>query len=396
MSLVIIVAADAAFEQRVGRLLSRRNGDVAQLWEGPLATAADVQSLAERAPAAVILGPRLGKDNAFNLAAYFDRQHPAISVMVVAAPGPETWQRALATGTRALISPTGSDDELRAGLERALKPLHPRSDTAPGNAGAPVGNRAPARVITVISPKGGSGKTIVATNLSVGLAARSPGNTVLLDLDLQFGDTAYALGISPQHTIADAVSVLEDLDVTTLKVFLTRHRSGLYVLCAPDEPAAGDSISAAAVATVIRLLSSQFGYVVIDTSAGLGEYTLTALDLSTDVVLLTDMDVPSVRNLRKALDVLDMLGMRTPTRHMVLNRADSRVGLTKSGIAAAAGTAIDLEVPSSRHVPLSLNEGQPLLLVNPRSPVARSLAELVERMVKPAGGGAPPARGGKS
>ncbi len=395
MSLVIVVAADTAFEQRVGTLLSRRNGDVVQRWDGTLANAADVSALAERSPTAVILGPKLGKDNAFNLAAYFDRQYPAISVLVVAMPGPDTWQRALTTGTRALISPVGSDDELRAGLDRALKTGATRPEAAAATGRPAAVDAARARVITVISPKGGSGKTVVSTNLAVGLAARSPGNVVLLDLDLQFGDTAFALGVTPQHTIADAISVLEDLDVTTLKVFLTRHRSGLFVLCAPDEPAAGDGISAAAVTTVIGLIASQFSYVVIDTSSGLGEHTLTALDLSTDVVLLSDMDVPSVRNLRKALDVLDMLGMRVPSRHFVLNRADSRVGLTKSGIAAAAGTAIDLEIPSSRHVPLSLNEGKPLLLDNPRSPVARSLAELVERIVKAPGGGAPAGRGGK-
>jgi pilus assembly protein CpaE len=251
-------------------------------------------------------------------------------------------------------------------------------------------------VITVVSPKGGSGKTIVSTNLAVGLASRSPGNVVLLDLDLQFGDVSFALGVTPQHTIADAVSALDDLDATTLKVFLTRHPSGLYALCAPDEPAAGDAIPASAITTVIGLIASQFGYVVIDTAAGLGEHTLTALDQSTDLVLLSDMDVPSVRNLRKALDALDMLGMRSPARHFVLNRADSRVGLTKAGIAAAAGTTVDVELPSSRDVPLSLNEGRPLLFDNPRSPVARQLAALVERIVNANGGSAPGGRGGSA
>jgi pilus assembly protein CpaE len=340
----------------------------------------------------VILGPKLGKEAAFNLASYFDRNFPAISVLVVAVPGPDTWQRALNTGTRGIVSPVATDDELRSDLNRVL---HAARGRAGAGAVAPA-EASRARVITVVSPKGGSGKTIVSTNLAVGLAARAPGSVVLLDLDLQFGDISYALGLTPQHTISDAVSVLDDLDATTLKVFLSRHRSGLYALCAPNEPAAGDAIPAAAVTAVIKLIASQFGYVVIDTPAGLGEHTLAALDLSTDVILLTDMDVPSVRDLRKALDALDLLGMKTPTRHLVLNRADSRVGLTKAGIAAAAGSTVDIEIPSSRDVPISLNEGRPLLSDNPRSPVARHLAELVERIANGNGHSAPPGRGGGS
>jgi pilus assembly protein CpaE len=383
MSLIILAAADAAFEQRVRSVLPNPfGGGGLQRWDKPLADAADVKALADRAPAAVILGPAMGKDIVFSLAAHFDHYYPTISVLVVAPPGPDTWQRALATGARGVISPDASDDELRSHIAQALETARRRAEAVPPAAAAPP---ARARVITVISPKGGSGKTIVSTNLAVGLAVQAPGEVVLLDLDLQFGDISYALGVTPQHTIADAVSVLTDLDATTLKVFLTRHRSGLYALCAPDEPAAGEVIPAAAITRVIELIASQFGYVVIDTPGGLTEHTLAALDLSTDVILLSDMDVPSVRNLRKALDALDALGMRSPTRHFVLNRADSRVGLTKSGIAAAAGTTIDLELPSCRQVPLSLNEGRPLLTDNPRSPAARRLAELVERIIEAPG-----------
>jgi pilus assembly protein CpaE len=216
-----------------------------------------------------------------------------------------------------------------------------------------------------------------------------------MDLDLQFGDVSYALGVNPQHTISDAVSTLDDLDATTLKVFLTRHRSGLYVLCAPEEPAAGEMIAPTATTTVIGMLASQFGYVIIDTPGGLSEHTLAALDLSTDVILLADLDVPSVRGIRKAVDALDMLGMRTARRHFVLNRADSRVGLNKPDVFATAGMPIDLELPSSRHVPLSLNEGQPLLSDNPRSPTARRLAELVERIINVPGSKVLNGHGGK-
>lgn len=393
MSLVIVAAADAEFEERVRSVLDRSLSDGVQGWDRPLADAADVKALADRSPAAVILGPDLSKDAAFRLAAHFDRFYPTISVLVVAPPDPDVWQRAMTTGTRGVISPDTSDAELRSYLDQALEVSQRRAEAV----GAPAAPTSPhGRIITVVSPKGGSGKTIVSTNLAVGLATRAPGQVVLVDLDLQFGDVSYALGVTPQHTIANAVSALDDLDATTLKVFLTRHGSGLYALCAPDDPAAGEEIPASAVPRVVGLIASQFDYVVIDTPGGLTEHTLAALDLSTDVVLLADLDVPSARGLRKALDALDMLGMRWPHRHFVLNRADSRVGLDKSGIAAAAGLPVDLELPSSRHVPLSLNEGRPLLSDNPRSPASRRLTELVERIINTPGSTALNGRGGKS
>jgi len=375
MSLVVVAAADAAFEQRVRSLVPRPFTDSVRTWERPLEDADDVKAVADLSPAVVILGPQLGQGPAFEVAGRFDRYYPAISVLVAGEPGPETWRRALAAGVRAVITPDTSDDDFRLQLDQAIEVARRRQDDT-GSAPEPPRSR----VITVMSPKGGSGKTIVSTNLAVGLAAKAPGDVVLIDLDLQFGDVAYALALSPQHTFTDAVSALGDVEATTLKVFLTRHHSGLYALCAPNEPATGDTVAVTATAEVIRTMASEFARVIIDTPAGLGEHTLAALDLSTDVVLISDMDVPSVRNLRKALDALDVIG--TPaTRHFVLNRADSRVGIDKEDVAAAAGMTIDLEIPSSRHVPLSLNEGRPLLIGNPRSPVARRLAQLVERFV---------------
>jgi pilus assembly protein CpaE len=394
MSLVIVAAVDADFEQRVRLALANPSDDEVQRWDRPLTDAADVKAIADRSPAAVILGPDMGKDTAFSLAAHFDRFYPAISVLVVAEPGPDTWQRALTTGTRGVISPNAANGELHAHLRQALEVSRSRAEAVVANTATAAPTTSRTRVITVVSPKGGAGKTVVSTNLAVGLAARAPGKVVLLDLDLQFGDVSYALGLTAQHTIYDAILAIEDLDATTLKVLLTRHPSGLYALCAPDDPAAGEMIPVSAVTTVIKLITSQFDYVVIDTAAGLTEYTLAALDLSTDIVLIADMDLPSVRNLRKAIDAFEMLGMRGPTRHFVLNRADSRVGLTKAGVAAAAGLSIDLELPSSRHVPVSLNEGRPLLSDNPRSPAARRLAELVDRLVSANGHKAQNGRGG--
>jgi pilus assembly protein CpaE len=240
-------------------------------------------------------------------------------------------------------------------------------------------------VTTVVSPKGGAGKTCLSTNLAVGLAASSPRGVVIVDLDLQFGDVAYALGLRPRHTIYDAVSHGSTvLDITTLKVFLTHHQSDLYALCAPDDPARGELIDSDLVEQVVTLLAADFDHVVVDTPAGLTEQTLTTLDVSTDIVLLADMDVPSVRHLSKVVRALDRLGMRRQTRHIVLNRADARVGLSMPNVAASAGLEIELELPVTKQIPVTLNEGTPIVLSNPRCGFSRQIGELVERLAGPA------------
>lgn len=367
MSLVMVVG-DEALERTVRSALADGAESEVRPWGRPLVDGADVKRLANLAPGVVVLGPALGDDTAFDLAAEFDRHYPGIGVLMVTKPAPDTWQRAMASGVRGLIAQDASASEFRAQLVRAVEVTRQRREMT-----APTAAPARARVITVVSPKGGSGKTIVSTNLAVGLALRHPGDVVLLDLDLQFGDVADALALWPHHTIADAVSVLDDLDATLVKVFLTGHESGLHVLCAPEEPAAGEVIPVAAAGKVMQLIASEFGYVVIDTPSAVGEHTRAALDFSTDVVLVCDMDVPAVRDLGK---VVGLLGARSRRPYLVLNRADSRVGLAKSEVVEAVGAPIDVEIPSSAHVPISLNRGRPLILANPHSAVARRFAEV--------------------
>jgi pilus assembly protein CpaE len=164
-----------------------------------------------------------------------------------------------------------------------------------------------------------------------------------------------------------------------LKVFLAPHHSGLFALCAPETPPEADDVTAAQTANVLQLLRSEFAYVVVDTGAGIDEHSLTAIEASTDILLVGVTDVASVRALRKELDVLEQLGMVTQQRHLVLNRSDAKVGMDAGHIEAVLGMPIDVSVPSSRLVPLSANEGTAVIEGSPRTPIARSLGELVAR-----------------
>lgn len=215
------------------------------------------------------------------------------------------------------------------------------------------------RIITILSPKGGAGKTTVATNLAVALAKRHPRQVVLVDIDLQFGDVAGALRLSPSATFSD-VARRWPLDSTALKLQLTSHHTGLYVLSAPHNPAEADEVTPDHVYAVLKELSRSFAYVVVDTDPGLGERVLSSLDASTDMVLVCGTDVPSVRGLRKGLEALDTVGFIGQRRHFVLNRADAKVHLPPAEIETTIGRPVDVPVPSSRDVVIGTNEGIPV------------------------------------
>jgi pilus assembly protein CpaE len=154
----------------------------------------------------------------------------------------------------------------------------------------------------------------------------------------------------------------------------------LYALCAPDSPADGERITAAQIESILQLLQRDFRYVVIDTSAGLGEHTLAALEAATDVVLICAMDVPAVRSFRKTLVTLDEIGMTAALRHIVLTRSDSRVGLNVDDIERTIGRPIDVGIPSTRAVPVSINQGAPILQSDQRrNPAYQALAQLTGR-----------------
>ena len=160
------------------------------------------------------------------------------------------------------------------------------------------------KVIVVVSPKGGSGKTAVSSNLAVALAQRHPGRVVAVDLDVQFGDLGTALSLTPEHTLAQLARASQ-IDATTVKLHLTPSEHGLFVLAGAHDPVDADSIGHAHVSAVLPLLAQNFDYVIVDTPAGLDERTLAALECATDLLLVSSLDVTSIRSLRKALDALD-------------------------------------------------------------------------------------------
>jgi len=326
-------------------------------------------------PQVLVFGADVPLPRALHLAAQLDVSGAGTSVVVVGPSDPDLWVAAMRSGVRDVLSPDAGPDDVAAVLRRCADLARARAQATAVEADSDH------RVIVVASAKGGVGKTTVATNLAVGLARSGTGSTVIVDLDLQYGDVASALALVPEYTLPDTVHGAASNDPLLLKTFLSRHPSGLYVVAGSDSPAAGDAVTSEQVAQLVQTLRQEFQYVVLDTAPGLSDHTLTVLEKATDLVLLSGADVPGVRGLRKEIDVLTELDLVPAHRHLVLNMWDTKGALSMKDIETTIGAPLDVVLPRSSAVPMSTNTGVPLLQTGGRDQVAKGLQELLDRFV---------------
>jgi pilus assembly protein CpaE len=233
------------------------------------------------------------------------------------------------------------------------------------------------RLICVLGPKGGIGKTLTASNLAVAFAARGASVTVV-DVDLQFGDVGLALGLRPDQTVYDLARSGGALDAEKLDAFLAVHESGARALLAPTRPDQASAITAEFLATVYPTLRSMSDYVVVDTPPGFTPEVIASIDSSSDICLVGMLDSLSLKNTKLGMETLDLMGYDRERVRLVLNRADSRVGITPADVTAIIGREPDVLVPSSRDVTRSVNEGVPIVLGQPRSDAAKAFFSLTE------------------
>jgi pilus assembly protein CpaE len=235
------------------------------------------------------------------------------------------------------------------------------------------GARKEGRIITVFSPKGGTGKTVIATNLAAALSKAGDRRTLLLDLDLQFGDAAIMLGIEPEKTIFDFVNAPGELDPDKLAGYITKHKSGLDILPAPLRPEDAELVTEAKLGRLIEVARATYDAIVVDTSPFFHGPMLATLDRTDDLLLVCSLDVPTLKNVRLALGTLEMLSFPPARIRVVLNRANSKVGMKQREVEAALEIKVHYEVPSDRAVPISVNKGAPAILSDPGSDFSRSI-----------------------
>jgi len=233
-------------------------------------------------------------------------------------------------------------------------------------------------LIPILGPKGGTGKTLIATNLAVALAQRDL-NVVLVDLDLQFGDIGLALGLSPELTLYDLMKAGPPFDQEKVDAHLMRHSSGVKVLIAPTRPDQASAVSIEYVREIYSTLRMMSDAVIVDTPPGFTPEVIATIDVSTEICMVGMLDSLSLKNTKLGLETLDMMGYDVENVALVLNRSDSRVGITLDDVSTIIGRVPDVFVPSDREIPRSVNEGTPIVASKQQAPASKAFRKLADR-----------------
>lgn len=373
----IVAVGSQSFHQQVARALSLGPDAIERVGS---VTAAEEALGNGKGPADVlVLSPSVKDPDAVGLAEYVSTEAPTTAVVIVRERAPDGLvPTAMRAGVRDVVDLSRGSKELSEALEHAVAWATSlrvaRGELAPGSPGAR------GLVISVFSSKGGTGKTFLASNLAVALAQHSGQETALVDMDLSMGDVFSYFGREPERQLQDLLSLGEQEDRDGILALGTKLADHLWGFAAPADPAV-EAISGEAVGRMVRALRGAFPQVVVDTPAGYSDQVLASLELSDSILMVAGLDVIALRHLSMALSTLMALGVPRERLRIVLNRADSKVGLAPGEVERVMDLSVDAMIPSSRMVPTSLNRGEPVVLQEPRSGVTKAIAELAARMV---------------
>ncbi|MEA2520947.1 MAG: pilus assembly protein CpaE, partial [Actinomycetota bacterium] len=248
---------------------------------------------------------------------------------------------------------------------------------APGS-GTTGGKSSRGRIVSVFSSKGGTGKTFLTTNLATSIADITGEDTAIVDLDIDMGDVFTYFGREPSASIQDLMELGEGAEHDQIRGVGVQLGDHLWAYGAPPDPAA-EAPAGEAVGKFLRAIRSDFQYVVVDASVDYSDSALVCFDLSDTICLVAGLDVVAVKHLSKALDTLLTIGLPRERFRVVLNRADSKVGLDAGDVERVMKIEVDAMIPSSRLVPTSLNKGRPVVLDEPTSEVSAAVRSLATK-----------------
>jgi len=377
---VIAVGTPQGFRTTVARALEVEADDVG--WVQSVTAAEEVLVESGEPVDVLVLSPEVKEPDALGLAEFVSRTAPMTAIVLVRErAGNGLLPAAMRAGIRDVVDLTRGSEEIRDAVERAivwaesLRQMRGDALTKPTQRGS---------VISVFSSKGGTGKTFLATNLATAIADLSGKDTAVVDLDVDMGDVYSYFGAEPNKQVTDLIALGEGADRETVIANAARFGEHLYGFGAvPDpsmQPPAGE-----AVGKYLRVLRQNFANVVVDASADYTDLALACFDLSDAICLVTGLDVVGVKHLSKALETLLTIGLPRDRFRIVLNRADSKVGLDAGDVERVMKIEVDTMIPSSRLVPTSLNKGRPVYLEEPNSDVSVSIRQLAERFMGPGG-----------
>jgi len=323
---------------------------------------------------------------------------PTAAVVMMSVQGEADYlRRSMLAGAREFLVKPFSSDELTASIRQvytrerekisriAVQPT-PGSNgsAAPARPAAPVHNDGePGRVVAVFGPKGGVGRTTLAVNLAVAAATELGQRTCLVDASFQFGDVGVLLNLNPKNkSIADLIPELEAGEPESLDTFLINHSAGIRVLLAPPSPEMAELITPPGTKRMLEALRATHDLVVVDCMSTFNDTTLAILDLADTVLTMLSLEITSIKNIRLFLEVAEQLGYGPEKVRLVLNRADSSLGIRVADVEHSIGRRVDHTIVSDgRSVVYALNRGVPFFLSNREAQVSQDVLRLASAVI---------------
>ncbi len=302
---------------------------------------------------------------------------------------PSYMRRAMLAGARDFLTKPPMIDELTDAVRRAgalaqeeRKKITQSFPGMPGDGQAPIPGSVMqlGKILVVYSPKGGTGRTTIATNLAIALHS-DDSKVALVDGNLRFGDIAVFLNEQGKNTVLDLTSRADELDPDVVREVMVTHRaSGLDILAAPPRPEMADKVSGEQFTKMLNYLRRIYTYIVVDTASDLTESVQAALDVADLVILITTQDIPAIKNANLFLSLADASAIKRNRILFVMNRYDKRIAITPERVGDSLRQEIVVVIPfDDRTVSYSVNRGVPFMLDNNKTqPVGKSIAQLAE------------------
>ncbi|MEX0832522.1 MAG: hypothetical protein WD276_01405 [Actinomycetota bacterium] len=375
---IVAVGTPQMFRHQVARALDADPDSLE--WVPSVTAAEELVSEASDAVAVLVLSPEVKDEDALGFAEYVSGSSPTTAVVLVRD---QSWNgmlpAAMRAGIRDVVDLTSGTEELREALNKAVSWSTSVQSVRDSKAGTRRGT-----VVSIFSSKGGTGKTFLTTNLATAIAHISEQDTAVVDLDLDMGDVFSYFGMEPEHPIQDLIALGEGASREQLEGAATRLGQHLWGFGAPTDPGA-EQLSGGAIGKFLRAVRNSYPFTVVDATADYSDLALAAFDLSDEVCLITQLDIVGIKHLSKALETLVRIGVPKERFHVILNRADSKVGLGPEDVQRVMEVEVEAMIPSSVLVPMSLNMGKPVYVESPKSEVAMSIGRLAERIITDAG-----------
>ncbi len=312
-------------------------------------------------------------------------RQPQTGIIIISVQDePEYMRKAMSAGARDYLVKPFDSDELFKTIESVAERERLMWNNMPAEARPQTQkSQGTGKVFTIFSPKGGVGKSVITANLAVEVRKRTRARVLIVDLDLQFGDIALLLNVAPKSTIAHIAELAPNpMDADFLEAHISDSSTGVRILAAPLKPEYAEVVTPQIVAQVLSVVKDLYDYVFIDTVPSFGAEVLEALDISDGVFLVVAPDFPALKNVTLGIAVMDTLNYTQDKVHLILNRSQSLSSIRLKDVEKGLQRNVLVEIPSDGEVVVgSVNRGQPLVLSNPSSPVAKAIGELAAMVI---------------